>query len=169
MALIFTEGFDNMGPIDAGGVALDGLHVPLGASSSGLLTLDSGDTVTDAIEGLNSLLSQFSIGCTVAGQPGAGEQLWTIPVVIAFTIAANCAGSSAVASLAATGTAIFTLGYLRAGTLTTLGTITWSAGTSGVFATTAYAAQVNDVLILTAPSVPDATLANLGIVILGTR
>jgi hypothetical protein len=107
---------------------------------------------------------------TSPGLQVANQQVWTIPVSVPFTFPANCTGSYAVAGTASNGPVIYTLAYTRGITTTTIGTINYSAGIKvGNFTSAAYTALIGDIITLTSPPVQDASLANLGIVVLGTR
>lgn len=91
-----------------------------------------------------------------------------IPLVQATTIPANFAGSVAYSNATASATIAFTLVYIRAGASTTIGTVTFSSGSSaGVFSVQA---QVNlligDILVCEAPTPQDASLADVGISLL---
>ncbi len=149
---------------------------------TGGVTLTSSD-ITNAL-GFTPLGSSTSLGYTslptslkllpfVYTAPGlivANQQVWTIPITVPFTFPSNLTGSSAICGTAANTTSAYTLAYIRGAITTTIGTITYSSGVKvGSFTTAAYTAQLGDTLILTSPSVQDASLANLGIVLLGTR
>jgi hypothetical protein len=128
-------------------------------------------SVTGAVSGAGfASYAKLPLICSIPGAPGAAVQLWTIPLIVPITIAANFSGSYAVAGVAATASSVFTLAYTRSGVTTTIGTITFAAaGTVGTLASSAYTSQANDILTLTAPSPADLTLANIGISILALR
>lgn len=107
---------------------------------------------------------------TAAGLQPASQQVWTIPITVGFSMSLNSTGSLAYAGVASNGTANYTLAFIRGASVTTIGTVTYSAGVkTATFSTTAYTAQIGDILTLTTPPVQDASLANVGIVIVGTR
>jgi hypothetical protein len=66
---------------------------------------------------------------------------------------------------------VFTLAYVRSGATTTIATLTFAAG--GTVATIGNIAiptlQAGDILTLTGPTTADATLADIGFSILGTK
>ena len=105
-----------------------------------------------------------------SGMPLAGQVIH-IPLVIGLTIPANFAGTLGYAATPATADAAFVLAYIRAGTPTTIGTITIAAGSSAATLSTQAAVDllVGDILRLTAPSPQDATLANASITLLALR
>ena len=90
---------------------------------------------------------------------------------IGLTIPANFAGTLGYAATPATADAAFVLAYIRAGTPTTIGTITMASGSSAATLSTQAAVDllVGDILRLTAPSPQDATLANASITLLALR
>jgi glucose/arabinose dehydrogenase len=88
---------------------------------------------------------------------------------VAVTLPANCSGSYAVATAAATAAQTINILKMTAGstTLTTVGTITYAAGAaSGTFSTTSGAAVTfnpGDALFVQVGSTADKTLANVAI------
>lgn len=129
-----------------------------------------GSTSALAYNSLPASLKLLPFVYTNPGLQPAGQQVWTIPVTVPFTLAINCAGSSAVAGVTAANAAAYTFAYIRGTSSTTIGTINFAAGiTVGTFSTSAYTASLGDILTLTSPLVQDGSLANVGIVILGTR
>ncbi len=82
------------------------------------------------------------------------------------TYALNFAGSYAAAGVAATGSTVFNVAVNGV----TKGTITFGAGaTTGTFACTAFTALPGDLLSISAPNTPDATLSEITISLVGTR
>ena len=106
----------------------------------------------------------------LSGLPLVGQVIH-IPLVIDLTIPANVAGTLGCAATPAAVDAAFVLAYIRAGTPSTIGTITMAAGSIAVTFSTQAAVDllVVDILRLTAPSPQDATLANASITLLATR
>lgn len=82
---------------------------------------------------------------------------------------ANFTNSLAIASVAATASTVFQITKNGA----SIGTITFGTGaTTGTFASSGGTAQSiasGDILAIQAPASPDATLANIGITLTGTR
>lgn len=101
------------------------------------------------------------------GTVDSNETLLFHPAALGFTIPAGGAGTFAKALVAATGSTVLSL--KKNGT--SIGTITFEAGaTTGTVAVAADAVFVpGDVLSMTGPLSADATLANIGFTISGTR
>ena len=129
-------------------------------------------TTTGAL-GASGFTPQSSpITGSVPGSPTANEPIWQ-HVIGSFgstgtgiTFPINLSGSSASATVAATAAATFTLKKHN----TTIGTMHFAAGaTTATFVlSTATLFQAGDILIIEAPSTPDATLANLSWSFAGT-
>jgi hypothetical protein len=148
-----------------GGVTLTAIDV---VNALGYTPL--GSTTNLAYTSLPPSLKLLPFVYTSPGLQVANQQVWTIPVTVPFTFPANFVGSYAVAGTAPNTTASYTLAYTRGITTTTIGTINYSAGIKAAsFTSAAYTALVGDIITLTSPPVQDASLANLGIVVLGTR
>jgi hypothetical protein len=115
------------------------------------------------------LAQPFDLTAFYPGVPGASSKIVRVPVARAITIPANFAGSYAKASVAAT--ASTAIDVQNNGT--TIGTITFaSSGSTATFTTvsgTSKSLAAGDVLSIIAPGTPDATLADIGIVLTGTR
>lgn len=103
------------------------------------------------------------------GVPSASAIIMRIPTARAVSFAANFAGSYGVASVAATGSTVFDV--TKNGS--SIGSITFAAAaTTATFTTSGGSAQTlaaGDVLAIIAPATPDATLANVGFALAGTR
>lgn len=103
------------------------------------------------------------------GAPTSSAIIVRIPTARDVNFAANFSGSYAVASVAATASTVFTV--TKNGS--SIGTITFAiSATTGTFTTSGGSAQTlaaGDVLAIVAPSTPDATLANVGFALAGTR
>jgi len=99
--------------------------------------------------------------------PTNSQVLCDIPITKAETIPSNCTGSQAGSTIAATGTATFTINKIHSGSTTAAGTVAWSgSGTTGAFTCSGSTSFVaGDILQIVAPSSADATLAGLGIAI----
>jgi hypothetical protein len=109
----------------------------------------------------------FDLTAFYPGVPSANALVTRVPVARAVTFPASLAGSIAKASVAATATANFNVQKNSI----SVGTITFAAGaTSATFtAASPITCATGDVLSIVAPSTADATLANIGIVLAGTR
>lgn len=103
------------------------------------------------------------------GVPTASAKLLRVPIARAVTFAANFANSVGKASANATGSTAFDIQKNGA----SVGTMTFAAGASSATFTSSGGAAVDfaagDVLAVIAPGTPDATLADVGLVLVGTR
>lgn len=113
-----------------------------------------------------SAIGVYDVGGYIEGTPSASETVFEFYSPRAWTLPSGASGGSK-AGIAATGSTTFTLALNGTG----IGTLTYAAagttGTLSVTSTTAIAA--GDVLSLTAPATPDATLANIAFTLSGTR
>jgi hypothetical protein len=109
----------------------------------------------------------FDVGVTYNGMPSASAVLLRLPMVRAVTFPAGMAGSRGVAGTTATVTATFDL--RKNGSI--FGSMTFAVGAANATFTAASATvfAVGDVLTVTAPANPDATLGDLGLNLTGTR
>lgn len=98
--------------------------------------------------------------------PTASEILFRHEFTVAASIASGLTGSQGSAGTAATASTVLTL--RKNGT--SFGTATWAAaGTEPTFAAaSATSFAIGDVLSITGPATPDATLANISLSIVGT-
>jgi hypothetical protein len=125
--------------------------------------------VTGSNIGTNNL--DYIIGVTQPGTTGNNQKLLVHQLPHAITLPASLAGSSMTALTAATASTAFVLAYKRGGTTTSIATFTFAAaGTtatiSGVVIPTLAA---GDILTISGPATADATLADIGFSILGTK
>lgn len=111
----------------------------------------------------------FDVHAFYPGIPTASAVILRVPLARAVDFVANFAGSYFAGSANATASTIFDV--QKNGT--SIGTVTIAAGTTtATFATSGGAAQsfvAGDVLFIIAPATPDATLADPGFVLAGTR
>jgi hypothetical protein len=109
----------------------------------------------------------FDLTAFYPGVPAASAIVTRVPVARAVSFPSGLPGSVAKASVAATSTTNFDV--QKNGT--SVGTITFAAGaTSATFtAASTITLAAGDVISIIAPSTADATLANVGIVLAGTR
>jgi hypothetical protein len=109
----------------------------------------------------------YIIGMTFIDIPIENEEIIRHPAAITFNLPISLTNSQFKAGTAATAETIFTLKKNGAA----IGTITFAiGGTSGSIAFTAATAfAVGDILTCVAPAVRDASIANLGFTIKGTR
>jgi len=109
----------------------------------------------------------YDIGIPIVGQPDASESIgYIIPRAVTFL--GNFSGSYATSAVASAGTIVFVIKKNNA----QVGTVTFTASVTGVFASTSglpvsFAAA--DLLELVAPAVVDATWANGRFTIVGSR
>jgi hypothetical protein len=109
----------------------------------------------------------FDLVAFYPGVPSASAIVTRVPVARAVTFPSGLTGSVAKASVAATSSTAFDI--QKNGT--SVGTITFAAaGTSATFtAASAITLAAGDVIAIIAPGTADATLANVGFVLAGTR
>jgi hypothetical protein len=127
-------------------------------------------TLKTYFDTLYAPLSQpFDATAFYPGVPSASAKVLRVPVARAVGFVANFAGSYAKAGTAATGSTAFDV--QKNGS--SIGTITFAAaGTSATFASSGGTSQslaAGDVLSIIAPGSADATLADIGFVLAGTR
>lgn len=101
------------------------------------------------------------------GMPASGLSIY-VPIVQDTDVPANFAGSIGYSNSNATGTAAVTLSYIRSGSTTTIGTFTFTS--AGHLATASTQALLHlltgDILVGSAPSPQDATLADFTVTLL---
>lgn len=111
----------------------------------------------------------FDAYCFALSTPPANAILVRIPIVRAVVFPANFAGSYGSASVAATGSTVFTI--RKNGT--SVGTATFGAAATTCTFASSGGAEVSfaagDIFSITAPASPDATLADVGFGITGLR
>lgn len=109
----------------------------------------------------------FDVTAFYPGVPSASAIVTRVPVARAVSFPAGLTGSIGKASVAATSSAAFDV-QKNGGSV---GTITFSAGAASATFTASGAITLaaGDVLSIVAPATADATLANVGIVLAGTR
>lgn len=151
------------GPTGAtGATGPAGPGVPTGGAAGQVLTKSSG-TDYDA-----QWASQpFDLTAYYPGVPSASVRVTRVPLARAVSFPANFAGSVGIASVAATASTAFDV--RKNGT--SVGTITFAAGaTTATFTTSgAVTYAAGDYLSIVAPATPDATLADPGVVLAGSR
>lgn len=109
----------------------------------------------------------FDLTAFYPGVPPASALVTRVPVARAVTFPSGLTGSIGKASAAATAPTVFSVRKNGA----SVGTITFAAGaTSATFsAASAITLAVGDLVSIHAPSTADSTLADVGIVLAGTR
>lgn len=120
----------------------------------------SGLTATSyTLTGAGAVVPPTYVSSSFAGTPGASQAIERFIFAAPVTFPAGLIGSLGTAGTAATGAASFSV----AKNGTAVGTMDFAAGvTSATFTmATATGFAIGDVLTIVAPSVPDATLANL--------
>ncbi len=114
---------------------------------------------------LNAANISFLIPVFVKGKPAAGDVELYYSTVQGFTLPSGAGSHTAEARVASTGTAIFDV--LRNDA--SIGSITFAASTTGVFAISpATTFVVSDTLSITAPGSQDTTLEDIAITFKGT-
>lgn len=111
----------------------------------------------------------YDVGFYKESSLAASEVILLLPFTRSVTFPANLSGSQLVATVAATAATVFTVNKNGGA----VGTVTVAAGaTAATFATTggaAFSLAPGDVLEIVAPATPDSTLANLSLLLAGTR
>lgn len=109
----------------------------------------------------------FDVTAFYPGVPAASAKVTRVPLARAVSFPANFSGSVGIAAVAATSSTAFDV--QKNGV--SVGTITFAAGASTATFTTSGAVTfaAGDYLSIIAPATPDATLADPGIVLAGTR
>ena len=132
---------------------------------SDLLAISSG--TLDVATAVRSVPFAFSF----SGKPLAGQMIHTALISdVPITIAAGFTGTVGYVGTNPTASATFTLSKVHSGTATAIGTIAIStAGALTLTAASAYTSAAGDTLRLTAPSVQDATLADVCLTIEAKR
>lgn len=124
-------------------------------------------TLKTYFDTLYATVSQpFDVHAFYPGVPTASAVILRVPIARAVTFPDNFAGSYAKASVAATGSPAFDIKVNG----TSVGTVTFS-GATGTLVTsgTTVVLAAGDVLSIHAPASADATLADVGFVLVGTR
>lgn len=127
----------------------------------------NGGTSLKIVSAPAAATNPYDIGCSSPGTPGASAILMRFVAVRAITFPSGMSLSKAIANTAATASATFSI--KKNGT--SFATFAFSAsGTSATFtAASATAFAAGDILTITAPASPDATLADLAITLAATR
>lgn len=122
--------------------------------------------VNSGATALEFVINPFDIGTTVGGTPTNSQECLRIPMVRAVRFPASMTGSQSKAGTASTGNVAFSL--QKNGSQ--FGTITFNATATGVFAAaTETTFAIGDQLTIVAPATADSTLADIGILLKGTR
>lgn len=115
----------------------------------------------------NTISQPYDLSAMYPGIPAASVLMLRIPLSRAVAFPAGLTGSRGTATANATASTTFDIALNGS----SVGTMTFAAGAS--VATFAAASPINavagDVLSVTAPAFPDATLADIGFVLSGTR
>jgi len=126
-------------------------------------------TLKTYFDTLYAPLSQpFDATAFYPGVPTNSAKVLRVPIARSVTFAANFSGSYGKASVASTGTATFDV--QKNGS--SIGSVIFTSSSSATFTTSGGTSQsfaAGDVLSIIAPGTADATLADIGIVLAGTR
>lgn len=118
------------------------------------------------VDNVGSGQSSYDIAGFLSGVPTSSQILLSLPMVRQVTLDINIAGSKGSASVAATASTTFTI----AKNGTSIGTMVFILGatTASFVAASATTFSIGDILSVTAPASADATLANIGFVLVGS-
>ncbi|MGE4043598.1 MAG: hypothetical protein AB7F35_02000 [Acetobacteraceae bacterium] len=154
--------------------AVTGSTVTVPPASLRLIYCDGTDciTVTAAVASVSfadlpAAVQNAPIAIPFVSTPAAGREVH-IPLGQAYTLPADFAGTIGYAKTVPTADAVFTVALVRTGSPTTVGTVTFAAGSSTLTLSTQAAVSMlaTDTLRITAPSPADATLADLAITLM---
>lgn len=155
----------NAEPVDV--VRGTGVHTIYPGSGAMVYTDGTTNGLTVVSESGQAATRVYDIGTFCAGAPSADEKLLRFNYPRAVDLPANLVDSIVTAQVAATAQTDFVVTLNGSG----IGTIRFAAaGTTATFI--GFAAQSispGDVLMITAPSTPDVTLADIAFTIAGTR
>ncbi len=128
----------------------DGTHTPVVATA---------DTVTV------TAVQDYDVACFLAGKPANSAIVMRHVAARAFVLPIHLTGSEANAAVASTSTKVYAVLLNGVG----IGTITFTASDTGVFAAAAETdVSEGDIVSITAPAVQDATLQDVSITLKGT-
>ncbi len=115
----------------------------------------------------------YRLGGFVNGTLSTSQIIIRVPVSDDITFPINFSGSFATSSVAAASSASFVISKIVSGTTTQIGTMSFAAGaTIATFSTvggTTKTLSAGEVVLITAPSSADSTLANVGFALVSTR
>jgi len=140
-----------------------GAEVELSAGKQGIFYMLDEDVYLVALSGDTTAVYDF--GFYYNGLPPDNAELMKIVAVRAFDVGANLSGFRGHCAVNPTASAAFTV----AKNGSTVATITVSTGGSFSASGSAFSVAAGDRISITAPSPQDATLANVSIMIAGTR
>lgn len=138
------------------------------ADAGGYFTATDVEGALQELGAATAVVQPWDAHAFYPGVPGDAAVMLRVPVARAVTLPVNLAGSYGTASAASTGTVAFDI--TKNGT--TIGTATFTAAATATFTTAGGTAQTlaaGDVLGITCPATADATLADVGFVLAGTR
>lgn len=136
------------------------MNVPLGELDNVL------GGVSGELESTKHTAHPYDIGASYGGKTSSGEFLIRFPFTRTIVYGVDMPGSYAKADIVATSSTVFKM--QKEGTQ--FGTITFGVGSkTGTFSGEAKTFSAGEVFVITCPETPDATLAEIGLSIAGTR
>lgn len=155
------------GPLSFGSPGEDAIALYQIITSGGSVTNYTDYRTTDYGRSSSGSSSQpFDLTVFYPGVPTASVIVTRVPVARTITFPASLSGSVGKASVAATAQTDFDVQKNGA----SVGTMRFAAAaTSATFISAGFSLAAGDILAIIAPASPDATLANIGAVLAGTR
>lgn len=143
-------------------------------STNGMIATRSGGVWTASptltYSQLPTEILNVPVAISFSGKPLDGQAIF-ISIAQAVTIPANFANCIGYSDTRASSSSVFNVGYIRSGSYTAIGTITFTnASSTPSFSTQAAVSLLaGDIIKVTAPSPQDPNLANIAITLLATK
>jgi hypothetical protein len=163
----YIEADPATGAVSSNTSGFTGGRTRLYLAATGTATVTSYTDLRVCVLGAGTSAQPFDLTAFYPGVLPASALVTRVPVARAVAFPAGLTGSIGKASVAATASAVFAV--LKDGA--SVGTVTYAAGsaTATFTAASAFTLAAGNVLSIVGPATPDTTLANVGIVLAGTR